>query len=333
MMLKRLLLALVVLFISLHNYAQSGTVNKRSSSSIDISGSGWRLWPDRDATWQNDDIYLPADVNLGKIAVNKPTGGWKELNDQQGINVTLPSTVEEHYWGKFGRRPYTKNEAQRGAGTSFGNGSYLGVSWWWRVIQVPQFKPGQRVLVWFRGARLRSEVYVNGKLCGYSIMSELPFQADITDAVKPGEKTQIAVRITNPGGHLDWIDFAQMRIQWGKYFLPPSHGFGGLDNDIQLTVRDNVSVSDLAAINKPDLHQVHLVAEVSSYGKSYNGPVKLSILHNGKIIWTGARTVNLNAGETKTVELDAQVNSAEPWQLNHPVLYQAKALSAKFSGK
>jgi beta-galactosidase len=325
MMLKRLLLALVILFISLYNYAQSGTVNKSSSSSIDISSSGWRLWPDRDATWQNDDIYLPADVNLGKMAVNKPTGGWSALNNQQGINVTLPSTVEEHYWGKFGRRPYTKNEAQRGAGTAFGNGNYLGVSWWWRTIQVPQFKPGQRVLVWFRGARLRSEVYVNSKLCGYSIMSELPFQADITDAVKPGEKTQLAVRITNPGGHLDWIDFAQMRIQWGKYFLPPSHGFGGLDNDIQLTVRDNVSVSDLAAINKPDLHQVHLVAEVSSHGKQYSGLVKFSISHNGKIIWTGTKTVNLNAGETKIVELDAQVNSAEPWQLNHPVLYQAKA--------
>jgi beta-galactosidase len=324
MLLKRLPFVLAVLF-SLQSYAQSNNAIKNSTGSFDISGSGWRLWPDRDATWQDDDIYLPAEVNLSKIKVNPPTGGWKVLDAHEGINVTLPSTVEEHYWGKFGRRPYTKNEAQRGKGTAFGNGNYLGVSWWWRNVQVPQFKPGQRVLVWFRGARLRSEVYCNGKLCGYSIMGELPFQADITDAVKPGETTRLAVRITNPGGHLDWIDFAQMRIKWGKYFLPPSHGFGGLDNDIQLTVRDNVSVADLAAINKPDLHEVHLVADVNSIGKPYNGPVKFNILYNGKVVWSGNKQVNLAAGQTKIVELDARVNSAMPWGLDHPALYRAKA--------
>ncbi|MES2277879.1 MAG: sugar-binding domain-containing protein [Bacteroidota bacterium] len=323
-MLKKSLLAFAVLLTSLYNYGQTKAV-KNVAASADISASGWRLWPDREAQWKDDDIYLPSEVNLSKMKVNAPTGGWQALNDKQGINITLPSTVEEHYWGKFGRRPYTKNEAQRGAGTSFGNGNYLGVSWWWRSIQVPQFKPGQRVLVWFRGARLRSEVYCNGKLCGYTIMGELPFQADITDAVKPGEKTQLAVRITNPGGHLDWIDFAQMRIQWGKYFLPPSHGFGGLDNNIELSVRDNVSVTDLAAINKPDLHQVHLVAEVGSNSKAYNGPVKFNILYKGQTVWSGSKTVNINAGQTKKVEIDAQVNSAQPWQLNSPVLYQAQA--------
>lgn len=322
---KKTLLLLAVLFTCLHNYAQTVPSVKTAAITGDISSSGWRLWPDREAKWQDDDIYLPAEVNLAKMKVNTPTGGWKALNNQQGINVTLPSTVEEHYWGKFGRRPYTKNEAQRGAKTAFNNGNYLGVSWWWRSIQVPQFKPGQRVQVWFRGARLRSEVYVNGKLCGYTIMGELPFLADITDAVKPGEKTQIAVRITNPGGHLDWIDFAQMRIQWGKYFLPPSHGFGGLDNDIELSVRDNVSVSDLAAINKPDLHQVHLVAEVKSAGKAYTGPVKFTITRNGKTEWSGTQNVSLAAGQTKQVAIDAQVNNAQKWDLTHPVLYQAQA--------
>jgi beta-galactosidase len=323
-MLKKSPLVFAVLFTFFHGYGQSTKPNTEIPSSTDISTSNWRLWPDTSAQWKDDDIYLPSDVNLSKMKVNAPTGGWKALSNRQGINVTLPSTVEEHYWGKFGRRPYTKNEAQRGKGTDFGNGNYLGVSWWWRSIQVPQFKPGQHIVVSFRGARLRSEVYCNGKLCGYTIMSELPFQADITDAVKPGQTAQLAVRITNPGGHLDWIDFAQMRIQWGKYFLPPSHGFGGLDNDIVLSVRDNVSVTDLAAINKPDLHQVHLVAEVSSKGKPYSGPVEFSIAHNGKAVWSGNKTVNLSAGQSKTVEIDAQVNDAQKWELNNPVLYQAK---------
>ena len=60
--------------------------------------------------------------------------------------------------------------------------------------------------------RVRSEVYCNGKLCGYSIMTELPFTADITDAVKPGQPGRLAIRITNPGGHFDWLDFGAVRI-------------------------------------------------------------------------------------------------------------------------
>jgi len=294
-------------------------------SGEDISASGWRLWPDRAATWEDDTLYLPAEGKLNEMPVNPPTGGWRVLNDEQGIPVTLPTTVEEHFWGKFGTRPYAHNEAQRGPGTSFENGNYLGVSWWWREIQIPKFKAGQRVIVSIRGARLRSEVYCNGKLCGYTIMTELPFKADLTEAVKPGQKAQIAIRITNPGGHLDWIDFGSSRFTWGKYTFPPSRGFGGLDNDIQLDVRDDVSVSDLATINKPDLHQVHLVADVTSKTKRYKGSVNFQISRKGKTVWQTNSPVALAAGETKTVELDAQVDSAEPWSLQSPNLYQAEA--------
>jgi beta-galactosidase len=295
------------------------------ASAEDISTSGWRLWLDHDARWQADELFLPDEVNLAEMPVNIPTGGWETLSGQQGIEVTLPSTVEEHYWGKFGTRPYTKHEAQRGAGTSFPNGNYLGVSWWWREISVPNFEQGQRVVVSFRGARLRAEVYCNGKLCGYTIMTELPFHADITDAVKPGQNAKLAVRITNPGGHLDWIDFAQMQIQWGKYILPPSRGFGGLDSDIQLDVRDDVSITDLAAINKPDIHQIHLVAEVTSVTKSFSGPIHFQIHRNGNSIWTATEPVSVNSGESKTVEVDATVDSAEPWSVQHPNLYEATA--------
>jgi len=72
----------------------------------DISTSGWRLWPDTEAKWQDDTLYLPSEVDLTKLSVNPPTGGWEVLSDKQGIAVTLPSTVKEHYWGKFGLRPY-----------------------------------------------------------------------------------------------------------------------------------------------------------------------------------------------------------------------------------
>jgi beta-galactosidase len=292
----------------------------------DISTSGWRLWPDQQATWKDDTLYLPSEVHLAEMPVNPPTGGWPVLNDQQGIGVTLPTTVEEHYWGKFGLRPYSNFEAQKGPKTSFPNGNFLGVSWWWRQIDVPNFKPDQRLVVSFRGARLRAEVYCNGKLCGYTIMTELPFTADITDAVKPGQPAQLAIRITNPGGHFDWIDFGSARFNWGKYHFPPSRGFGGLDSDIQLDVRDDVSVTDLAAIDTPNLHKVHLIAEVTAKTQPYSGPVHFAIAPSSisdQRNWTGDGTVSLAAGETKKVEIDATVPDAKLWDLDNPNLYVA----------
>lgn len=291
----------------------------------DISTSGWRLWPDRAAQWKNDTLYLPDEVNLAKMPVNPPTGGWTALNNKQGIPVTLPSTVEEHYWGVFGTRPYKKNEAQKGPNTTFPNGNYLGVSWWWRNIQPPALKPGQRFVVSFRSARLRAEVYCNGKLCGYTIMTELPFTADITDAFKPGQANQLAVRITNAGGGFDWLDFANMRFHWGKYVFPPSHGFGGLDADIQMYVRDDGSVTDIAAINTPDLHTVHLSADVSTVRHAYRGPVHFTIRRGNQTVWTGDAMVAVAAAKTATVDIDAHVASAKPWDLQHPNLYRATA--------
>jgi len=73
------------------------------------------------------------------------------------VSACAATTVEEHYWGANGLRPYTKNEAQRGRRPSFPNGN----TWVFhggRNIAVPAFKSGQRVTVSFRAARLEAEV-------------------------------------------------------------------------------------------------------------------------------------------------------------------------------
>jgi len=56
-----------------------------------IPDSGWRLWPDIQASWQNDTLYLPDQVNLNQLPVNAPTGGWDTLNSSNGISVKLPA--------------------------------------------------------------------------------------------------------------------------------------------------------------------------------------------------------------------------------------------------
>ena len=79
-----------------------------------IPDEGWRLWVDEKAEWKQDAIFLPEDVTQdadgvvrGKgepLPVNAPTGGWGVLGGTRRVRfaVTLPGTVEQHFWGKFG---------------------------------------------------------------------------------------------------------------------------------------------------------------------------------------------------------------------------------------
>ncbi len=296
-----------------------------SFARADVSDStnldqGWRLWLDPKAAWQDDTLYLPEEVNLTNLPINPPTGGWAVLNDQAGIGVSLPATVEQFYFNKAPARTTTSTSP---SDIVAADGYYEGVSWWYRSFTPPALRPGERLVFYFPAGRLRSEVYVNGKLVGYSIISEAPFTADATDAINPGGKNLLAVRITNPGGRLDWMDFLTMT--WGKYTLPATHAFGGLAGGAEMQVRAPVSVGDLAVFNKPDLRSVQLHAEISSAGQAYVGPVNFSIARDGKVVFEESKDVRVPPGGTITTSIDAIVTNAQLWDIDHPNLYEASA--------
>ncbi len=210
-------------------YPENGTL---------IPDDGWHLWIDDKAAWQNDDLFLPEDVSwvdghlCGKgqpLPVNAPTGGWDALTHDAGLEVILPTTVEQHFWGKFGAgangkpRPYTPDEyryaatttppsrrptttSRRTAPTSASPGGIA------RSTSPPTMR-GKRIFLHIRGARLRAEVYLNQQLVGYSIMEELPFECDLTHAANPGGDNHLAIRLTNPFGRFDWVDGSNAK--WG----------------------------------------------------------------------------------------------------------------------
>jgi len=186
---------------------------------LEIPDTGWKLWIDREARYLDDRIFLPSDVNLATLPVNPPTGGWNTLDTAGALTVTLPTTVEEHLWGKFGERPYTADEYRYAETDPVPqNGAYRGVSWWYRSIDIPVAARGKRVMLHIRGARMRAEIYLNEKLVGYSIMSELPIDCDLTGAMQPGQPNRLAIRITNPGGRYDWRDSTTIFMDWSPRF-------------------------------------------------------------------------------------------------------------------
>ena len=281
---------------------------------------GWRLWLDPKAAWQDDPLYLPEDVILTNLPVNPPTGGWAVLHNQAGIGVSLPATVEEYY---FNKAPARTAASTSSSDIVTADGYYQGVSWWYRPFTPPALQPGERLVFYFPAGRLRCEVYVNGRLVGYNIISEAPFTADATDAINPGGTNLLAVRITNPGGRLDWMDFIPMT--WGKYTLPATHAFGGLAGGVEMLVRAPVSVGDLAVFNKPDARSVQMRAEISSTGPAYDGPVNFSVARDGNVVFKESTSVHVPPGGTITTSIDATVTNAQLWDIEQPNLYQAFA--------
>ncbi len=226
-----------------------------------LPDSGWNLWIDRAATWRDDVLHLPSQLKLEALPVNPPTSGWAALDESAALKVSLPTTVEQHLWGRFGERPYGPDEYRYAEDDPVPqNGAYRGVSWWFRSIDIPAAMRGKRVMLTLPGARLRAEIFLNRQLVGYSIMSELPIECDLSDAMRVGAN-DLAIRITNPGGRYDWRDSTTM--QWGAVKLFASHGFGGLDRGIRLTAHPRAArIADAWILNTPDPRRITAMAEI-----------------------------------------------------------------------
>ena len=304
------------------------TLFAAAATAEDISAGGWRLVLDQEAKWEKDKLYLPEEAeDLSKLPYNPPTGGWGTLHDNAGIAVELPATVEGYYWEKMIRKPYRDDSINYFEGVHWEGfrmvGGFRGVSWWYKTIEIPEFRDGQRILLNFRAARFRAEVFLNEKLVGYSSIAEVPFSCDVTKAAVKG-KNKLAVRITSPGGNYNWTDFTST---WGgTTAIPQSHGFGGLDSGITLEVRDDSYVEDFAILNKQQLGDFQIQADIHSVDQAYEGKMEVIIRDAaGAKVFGQEYPVKTEAGKTAVFNFDAAVPNVKAWDIDTPVLYTATA--------
>jgi hypothetical protein len=295
-------------------------------SIVAIPDDGWRMWPDTEATWKDDALFLPDDVELGKLPVCPPTGGWAALTQQRGIPVSLPASVEQYYWGRIGSRPYTKGEYEYADDDQkVRNGAYRGVSWFWRSFDVPVAWDGKQVTLHIRGYRQRIEVFVNQQLAGYDLIAETSYDCDITRALRRGANT-LAIRITNPGGVYDWRDFTKLR--WGTHQFHAGRGFGGLDRGISLHVHDGVFLDNVWVLNTPQVTQVDAWAEVRNT-HTEEAPVRVRFsVHEEKTQEVLASTVvetRVPAQSAVTLRAALSHPQARLWSPRSPALYQLSA--------
>ena len=239
--------------------------------------------------------------------------------------LALPATVEQYFWGKFGFRPYKDEYGYSSVDHEVKNGNYKGVSWWWRSLDIPAEWQGRRIFLHVRAARLRCEVYLNEKLVGYSILEELPFSCDLTSAARPGVANRLALRITNPGGQLDWRD--TNRLTWGGVTMQRSHAFGGLDRALMLSAHGPVRITDCWALNTPEPKQITAHATLESSIAGPSGAVEFEVLdkETRRVLASAKVPLALDLDKEKTVQATLNAPAARIWDLDTPHLYELRA--------
>ncbi len=283
---------------------------------VEISGDGWRLWRDFDADWKNDDIYLPP-VNIDDIPVNPPTCGWESLDIIRDKKVSVPGTVEEHFWGANGNP----------VGIA---GDYRGVSWWSTTFKLDPSLRGKRITIAFDSVNMRAEIFINRHLVGYDVIGNTPFEIDVSDAVVFGEANRLDVRITDPAGNFNWEDNDLFR--WGKNLVPAVHGFGGITGRVYIRATDEIHIDDIYVENKPAVKEVEVFVSLgNSSGEIQQGNLTL-VIHEwkypSKILWQ--KTISESVPpEGKKLSLYAKVSRAKAWNIRDAHLY---VVSVKFAG-
>lgn len=203
--------------------------NTNLDTQINICGKGWKAWLDSTASWQNDSLFIPYNIDVSKISAKQPSCGWDNFYKSKGILAKIPASFEE----------------------IFGKGDplwcYHGVGWFYKEIDIPANWQNKTIRIEIEKARLRLEIYVNEKLAGYDMVAETPYKVDISKYIVSGQKNRIAFRITNPGGQRGWFDAPV--IEWGDYRLIPGHDFGGIGGNVILSATDGCFIEDLFVKN------------------------------------------------------------------------------------
>ena len=86
------------------------------------------------------------------------------------------------------------------------------IGWYRRIVSIPENWGDRRVILKFGAVDWETTVWVNGNQIGTYENGYLPFEFDITDALKPGEPTTIVVRAYDAQDHSEQL--AGKQIGW-----------------------------------------------------------------------------------------------------------------------
>lgn len=215
------------------------------------------------------------------------------------------------------------------------------MGWMKKDVTVPSSWKEKRVMLHFEAVMGKAQIYVNGKLVGENFELFLPFEFDVTDFLRLGEKNEILVgvakgsllddrgkygRRTYVGGSMWGIEMAGI---WQDVFLVAHAPVYVSDVFVQPDTEKKVLAVELELTNasKAD-QQVNVEGEVrrwfSTAGKSLHEiPASSGGLEKeASLRFAGLKKVQVPAGKSVKVRLEQQaVDGLAYWTPDTPNLY------------
>lgn len=127
----------------------------------------------------------------------------------------------------------------------------VGWVWYQRAVDAPRLVDGDRLFVRFGSATHAAKVWVNDAEVAEHVGGYLPFEADITDQVVPGERFRLTVAVDN---RLSWQTIPPGFVTTDRLgrahmnYLHDFYNYAGLHRSVELYTRPAVAVTDVTIV-------------------------------------------------------------------------------------
>ena len=206
---------------------------------------------------------------------------------------------------------------------------YHGVAWYWREFDAPaNLHSGGRSLIRFEAVDYLAEVWVNGRKVGSHEGGESPFQLDVTDALRPGAKNLLAVRVLNPTHEpIDGIKLKETAsgVKNNRISGNMSFNAGGIVDSVALVLNPAAYIDNVFVLSDWKTGRVQVGLGVfNSLPKPAESVAKITVTdtRSGAVVAAGAYTLNPASGSSR-FEAALDVPGHRLWEIDDPALYRA----------
>jgi len=209
---------------------------------------------------------------------------------------------------------------------------YSGLAWYRRAFTLPAESKMAHLRLRFEAVFYLARVWLNGQYLGEHEGGYTPFEFDVSNLAKPGEKNVIAVEVDNVRA-ADRIP-ANLSSNWSFDWW----NYGGIIRDVSLEttsptfiVRQQiVSVPHLTGMDEADSATITATVIISNTSEhALNGTLQANLLDDasGQSVLNApvSMSVNVPASETANVQITTTLASPKLWHFDHPSLYRWSA--------
>lgn len=224
--------------------------------------------------------------------------------------------------------PHTWNAIDGANGFDF----YKGACWYRKELVLNASENGNQVFLEFNGSNSITDVYVNEQYIGQHRGGYSAFRFDITDAIRFGTQNILAVKVDNTVVDDVYPQMADFTF------------YGGIYRDVNVVIADQVHFDLMDYGSKG----IYIVQEEVNKNKAVLS-VKTRLVNDsveekkvrfwadildadGSVVTYTAKEVMLAAGETKEIEMPAEIKAPKLWNgRKNAHMYEAKVSIASFN--